>query len=126
MFIDDYVTTLRALIAATPFVTATSFSYEERPPSAGFIKSTIRFLDGSQLDLKEFFITQPTFHVIKYGYHYRIGDQLIFRYDNANDPAARHLATFPCHKHVPSDLLAAEKPSLEQVLQEIVSQLELL
>jgi hypothetical protein len=54
---------------------------------------------------------------------YRMGDRLIFRYDNANDPAAKQLPTFPHHKHVATGLLAAEKPSFEQVLQEIVSQI---
>ena len=125
MPLKDYAAALQALVAATPFVTATSLSYEERPPSAGFVRGTIRFMDGSQIDFKEFLITQPTLQVLKYGYHYRMGDRLIFRYDNANDPAARNLPTFPHHKHVPSGLLAAEKPSLEQVLQEIVSQLKL-
>jgi hypothetical protein len=86
----------------------------------------VRFIDGSQLDFKEFLISQPTLHVIKYGYHYRTGDRLIFRYDNANDPAARNLPTFPHHKHVPAEILAIEQPSLEQVLQEIVSQLRFL
>lgn len=81
-------------------------------------------MDGSQLDIKEFLLTQPAVAVIKYGYHYRRGPHLIFRYDNANDPAARGLSTFPSHKHTPVGLLAAEKPSLEQVLQEIVSQLK--
>ena len=125
MPLKDYVATIEALIASTPFVTATSLSYEERPPSAGFIAGTIRFIDDSQLDLKQFFILQPGVQVIKYGYHYRIGDSLIFRYDNANDPAAKQLPTFPDHKHVATGLLAAEKPSLEQVLQEIVSQITL-
>jgi len=123
MSISDYVAALQALIARTPFVTAVSFSYEERPPSAGFIKGTIHFIDGSQLDFKEFLITHPEPDVIKYGYHYRVGERLIFRYDNANDPAAKHLLTFPHHKHVPSGFLAAEKPTIEQVLQEITSQL---
>lgn len=63
--------------------------------------------------------------LIKYGYHYRMGDRLIFRYDNARDPAARSLPTYPHHKHVPAGLLAAERPSFEQVLQEIVSQLKI-
>jgi hypothetical protein len=119
------VAQLHALIATTPFVAATSLAYDERPPSAGFIKGTIRFVDGSQLDFKEFLITQPTWQVIKYGYHYRMGDRLIFCYDNARDPAARSLPTFPHHKHVPAGLLAAEPPSFEQVLQEIVSQLKI-
>ena len=91
MFLNDYVTALQGLLAATPFITATALSYEERPPSAGLIKGTLVFTDGSQLDFKEFLLTQPTLHVIKYGYHYRMGNRLVFRYDNANDPAARHL-----------------------------------
>lgn len=115
---------LQALVAATPFVAATSFFYEERPPSAGLIKASVAFVDGSQLDIKEFLLTQPAVLVIKYGYHYRKGSTLIFRYDNANDPAARGLSTFPSHKHTSVGLVAAEKPSLEHVLQEIVSQLK--
>jgi len=51
-------------VAATPFVTAISFSYEERPPSASVIKSTVTFTDGSQLDFKEFLIIEPTLYVI--------------------------------------------------------------
>jgi hypothetical protein len=121
----DYLAMLQELLAATPFVTATSLSYEERPPSAGLIKGRLVFADGSQLDFKEFLLTRPSLQVIKYGYHFRAGHRLIVRYDNANDPAARLLPTFPHHKHTPSGLLAAEQPSLHQVLQEIMSQLAL-
>jgi len=124
MSLKDYLIALQALVDATSFVTSTSFSYEERPPSAGLVKGDVLFTDGSQLDVKEFLITQPALQVLKYGYHYRMGTRLIFRYDNANDPAARNLSTFPAHKHIPEGLLAAEKPSWEQVLQEIVSQLK--
>jgi hypothetical protein len=98
---------------------------EERPPSAGLIKGRLVFADGSQLDFKEFLLTRPSLQVIKYGYHFRAGHRLIVRYDNANDPAARLLPTFPHHKHTPSGLLAAEQPSLHQVPQEIMSQLAL-
>jgi hypothetical protein len=124
MPLKAHLAALQALVVATPFVAATSFSYDERPPSAGLIKGSVVFVDGSQLDIKEFLLTQPTVRVIKYGYHYRRGSTLIFRYDNANDPAARGLPTFPSHKHTPLGLLAAEQPSLAHVLQEIVSQLQ--
>jgi hypothetical protein len=33
----DYVTALQGLLATTPFVTATSLAYEERPPAAGLL-----------------------------------------------------------------------------------------
>lgn len=65
MALKDHVAALEALIASTPFVTARSLSYEERPPSAGFITGTIRFIDDSQLDLKQFFIFQPGVQVLK-------------------------------------------------------------
>lgn len=123
MSLKDYVSALEAHIAETPFVTATSLSYEERPPTAGLIKGSVLFTDGSRLDLKEFLIIHPTLRVIKYAYHYQREDQLIFRYDNANDPAARNLPTFPSHKHIASGILVAEKPSFKQLLQEILSQL---
>lgn len=125
MLVREYVASLQNAVATTSFVTATALSYEERPPSAALIKGSLTFVDGSQLDFKEFVITQPAFAVIKYGYHYRTGNRLIFRYDNANDPAAKHLSTFPHHRHEPSGLVASEQPSLKLVLQEIVSQLRL-
>jgi hypothetical protein len=71
MSLKDYVSAIEALIAETPFVTATSLSYEERPPTAGLIKGSVLFTDGSRLDLKEFLIIHPTLRVIKYAYHYR-------------------------------------------------------
>ena len=108
----DYVTALPTLLATTPFVTATSLSYEERPPAAGLIKGWLVFADGSQLDFKEFLLTRPTLQVIKYGYHYRAGQRLFFRYDNANDPAARHLSTFPHHKHTPAGCLTDKSQNL--------------
>ena len=125
MSLTDYVASLQTWVDATPFVTAVSLSYEGRYPSSGLIKGSIVFADDSQLDFKEFLMTQPVLRVIRYGYHYHIGARLIFRYDNANDPAARHLATFPSHKHTTSGLIAADQPTLEQVLEEIVSQLKL-
>ncbi len=119
------MTSLENLIATTPFVTTTALSYEERPPSAAVIKGSLTFVDGSQLDFKEFIINQPAFAVIKYGYHYRKGSRLVFRYDNANDPAAKHLPTFPHHRHEPSGVVPTVQPSLNRVLEEIVSQLNL-
>jgi hypothetical protein len=123
MSLKDYLATLQAVVAATPFVVSISLSYEERPPTAGFIKGTVFFTDGSQVDFKEFVVAHPALRVIKYAYHYRKGENLVFRYDNANDPAARTLPTYPSHKHTFSGMLAVEQPTLEQVLREIVLKL---
>jgi len=125
MPLKDYLTTLQSLLAEAPFVTSTTLNYEERPPTAAIIKGTLLFTDGSQLDFREFIITQPVLQVVKYAYNYRRESLLIFRYDNANDPTARHLSTYPSHKHLPQGILAAQQPSLGQVLQEITSKLKL-
>ena len=119
MSLKDYLATLQGVLAETPFVISTSINYEERPPTAGIIKGTLLFTDGSQLDFKEFIITQPILQIIKYAYNYRKEHLLIFRYDNAYDPAARHLSTYPSHKHTPQGILEAQQPSLRQVLQEL-------
>jgi len=124
MPLKDYLATLQSLLAETPFVTSTTLNYEERPPTAGIIKGTLLFTDGSQLDFREFLITQPVLQIVKYAYNYRRRSLLIFRYDNANDPAAKNLTTYPCHKHIAQDVLAAQQPSLRQVLQEITSRLK--
>ena len=125
MLLRDYVAALEKLFLSTPFVTSTSLSYEERPPSAGMIKATIVFADGSQLDLREFLVLEPVVQVFKYAYNYRKAGSLIFRYDNANDPAGRNFRTFPEHKHVSTGILEAVKPSVEQVLDEVVSRIEI-
>jgi len=65
MSLKNYLATLQALIAETPFVNSTSIFYEERPPTAGLVKGTLVFADGSQLDFKEFFIIQPKLQVVK-------------------------------------------------------------
>jgi hypothetical protein len=124
MPLKNYLATLQALIAETPFVNSTSIFYEERPPTAGLVKGILVFTDESQLDFKEFLIIQPTLQVIKYAYNYRKGSLFIFRYDNANDPAAKNFPTYPSHKHLPQGILEAQQPSLRQVLQEIVSKLK--
>jgi hypothetical protein len=124
MSLKDYLATLQGVLAETPFVISTSINYEERPPTTGIIKGTLLFTDGSQLDFKEFIITQPILQIIKYAYNYRKGNLFIFRYDNANDPVAKNIPTYPSHKHVPQGILEAQQPSLRQVLQEIVSKLK--
>ena len=48
-------------------------------------------------------------------------DHIAFRYDNACNPAAGNLLTYPARKQVSLHVPPGEKPSLGQVIQEIVS-----
>jgi hypothetical protein len=54
---------------------------------------------------------------IDYRYHFQDeNNQLIFRYDST--PHFPNLASFPHHKHLPSDVIAVDKPELIEVLRE--------
>ena len=99
MSVASHFDAVRELIATTPFIASTSLLFDERPPSAGFLKGTITFVDGSQLDLRQFVTTDDPVDIRKYAYNYRRGATIVLRYDNARDPAARELPTYPHHRH---------------------------
>lgn len=121
MQIKDYVTSILNVISACPFIESQTLSFEERPPNAAYLTGTIAFINGSKMHFKEFIVIKPEgVKVLKYGYSYlRIDDSLIFRYDNALDPKAKKLSTYPEHKHLPTGLLPYQRPSLRDILREV-------
>ncbi len=124
MQVVDYASRLRSDILETPQVISHSLSYEDRPPIAGIVTGSAKFVDRSVLHFKEFLQLNPTVTRIKYAYHYVSSDgHLIFRYDNARDPAARDLASYPHHKHSPEGLRASSGPHLNEVLREAADSL---
>jgi len=127
MQIKGYLDDLLNETAFHPFIISKSFSFEERPPDAASVTGLIIFIDGSRLYFKEIMIVGSDVpHVLKYGYNYVDRDNmLIFRYDNALDPNAKKLPTYPCHKHLVNELLPSDKPSFEDVLSEIADSIKL-
>lgn len=119
MSVGNYFQEIRQILSNSLFIASQSITIEERPPSAGLIRGILSFTDGSQLQFKEFIIFKDSIKVQKYSYHYSRSNQLVFRYDNALDPAARHLSTYPHHKHIADCILASEHPSLSDILHEI-------
>ncbi|HLA01046.1 MAG TPA: DUF6516 family protein [Thermodesulfovibrionales bacterium] len=121
MQIKDYLDEILNLIAENPFTLSQSLSFEERPPDSAFISGLITFTDGSKLHFKEFVVFKPNdFKVLKYGYNYLDKNEaLIFRYDNALDPQAKKLPTYPEHKHTLNGLLPVTRPAFREVLLEI-------
>ncbi|OHE55319.1 MAG: hypothetical protein A2Z47_12115 [Thermodesulfovibrio sp. RBG_19FT_COMBO_42_12] len=126
MQIKDYLNEILNTIAANPYIESQSLSFEERPPNAAFITGIITFTKGSKLHFKEFIVFKlESVNILKYGYNYLANNEtMIFRYDNALDPQAKKLSTYPEHKHTPKELLPAKRPILEEVLREISDKIE--
>lgn len=119
MRLSEYAERVRDQILQTPGVLSHSLAYEDRPPTAGLLKGSVTFADGSRFHFKEFLrLTDPVVR-LKYAYHYASATgHLVFRYDNAFDPAAKHLAGYPDHKHSPGGIVPSESPLLDQALRE--------
>lgn len=84
----------------------------------------IDFRFGSILDFKEFVeSTEIDLEKYKYAYNYRKGSKLLFRYDNAPDPRARALKSFPHHKHLSGDKMIE---SGEMTLSDVPEEIEIL
>jgi len=90
MRIAEYVETVRSSILKTRYVVSHSLAYEDRPPTAGVVRGYVSFADSSRLYFKEFIRFGDQILRLKYGYHYvSPTGTVVFRYDNALDPAAK-------------------------------------
>jgi len=126
MHLKDYINQILNTITANPYVESQRLSFEERPPDAAYINGVIIFIDGTKLHFKEFVAYKSAnINFLKYAYNYLAKDNtLVLRYDNALDPKAKALPTYPAHKHLPDKLIAASRPSFEEVLKEISNLIE--
>lgn len=121
MPLKEYVGHILSSISANPYVESQTISCQERPPDAAYLSGLVAFIDGSQLHIKEFILFGTAgARIAKYGYNYLDKDgSLVFRYDNALDPMARDLSSYPEHRHTKEGLSSAKRPLFEEVLEEI-------
>jgi len=119
--IDDYVAQFASIVDACSIVARYRLQVDRKTKEIAFISGRIDFRDGSILDVKEFIEkTENETEKYKYAYNYRQDSETIFRYDNAPDPRAKGLPSFPYHKHLRSGELVASLPiTLSEVLVEI-------
>ena len=119
MSVAEYVEEIRRQILDTPHVVSHSLGYEDRPPLAAIVRASVTFIDESYIHFKGFLQLRSVITRLKYAYHYATSTHaLMFRYDNARDPAARHLSTYPDHRHTPDEVLSSSAPALASVLRE--------
>ena len=87
----------------------------------GIVQGTVHFFDGSRLEFTERVVIRSRRPVkLAYRYQYIREHERIFGYDSS--PHHPHLLTFPHHKHEGRRVIAANEPTLQQVLDEILTQ----
>ncbi len=124
MRITEYFWQLENMIDLFPIIQSKSITCDTRSEFIGFIQGILYFNDGSTLHIKEFVNVEGEINRYKYGYHFMQGKEIVFRYDNANDPRTHELITYPHHKHQGDIILESQCPTLEDVLLEIADIIE--
>jgi len=83
------------------------------------LRLRLRFSQNQLLEINEAIILQgKSFKFLDYRYHFQDADnQLIFRYDST--PHFPNLPNFPYHKHLPDDVVSADKPDIFLVIMEV-------
>ena len=121
MNINDYISELESIINSSPIVASYNLSIDRRTSDLVFISGRIDFRDGAALDFKEFIEgSDDNIEKFKYAYNYRKGADNLFRYDNAPDPVAKGIKTFPHHKHLRDGaIIEARQVKLSEVIAEI-------
>lgn len=121
MNINDYILQIESLINLSSVVSSYNLTIDKKIDDIAFISGCVEFRDGSVLDFKEF--CESTEHGIeryKYAYNYRLSSDIFFRYDNAPDPNAKGLKTYPHHKHLKNkEIVESTLADLKEVLEEI-------
>jgi hypothetical protein len=95
-----YLLELETVINSFPFIAAYNLNIDRKTDDIAFISGRIEFKNGSILDFKKFIESiNDKIEKYKYAYNFRTSSYHIFRHDNALDPGAKNLKTFPHHKH---------------------------
>ncbi len=115
--IRDYFETVNDTFSQCPFIFSQNLNFIVVDFDRGYWKGNFELREKFELYLFEYIIlVSETTKVQDYRYHFQDDDEnLVFRFDNA--PHHPSLENFPNHLHFPEKVVAAEKPSLEEVLQ---------
>ena len=118
----EYIAGLQRFLEPHPHIASFQLNTDHRGESFLYLHGRLEFLHGDTLDFKEFL----AFHSNEaekymYAYNYRQNEQVIFRYDNAPDPRAQHLPSYPAHKHAGETLLPSGQVSLMDVVAEVMN-----
>lgn len=116
--LNEHIRDIEEAIQTSPLVRSYRIQIDQKTEHLALIKGEAHFSDGSVLDFTEF-VAADRFNVekYKYAYNYRSHEGLIFRYDNASDPRAKKLPSFPHHVHLSSGEIAKSSPkTIDEIL----------
>jgi hypothetical protein len=115
--IEQYFAAVEAAVARLPAYTE-NYTEEILTALRANLRIRLRFDNGALLEINEaLVIANGALTTLGYRYHLqRANNELVFRYDNT--PHFPDLPSFPDHKHLRDEVVAAGKPDLLEVLQE--------
>lgn len=121
MRINDYISDMESVIESSPFIASYNLNIDKKSDEIAFISGIIELRNGSTLDFKEFIeVTGRSVEKYKYSYNFRKGAACLFRYDNAPDPRAKNIKSYPHHKHLSDgSMIESKRMNLSDVLNEI-------
>ncbi len=121
MSINDYIAGLEFVINSSTIVSSYNLNIDRKTSDIAFISGRIDFRDGTTLDFKEFIEgSEDSIEKYKYAYNYRKESDSIFRYDNAPDPSAKRIKTYPHHKHLKNGtIVESQQVKLSDIISEI-------
>jgi hypothetical protein len=121
MLLTEYLSELTNGIgeyAKTGLILSSELTIDSRTEKTGLIKGAILFINESKLFFTEYLDLRYKTQKLSYVFHYQEkGGRTIFRYDNASH---RPALSFADHKHVGEDVVRADVPGLNLVLEEII------
>ena len=120
----DYLDRIEQAILGYRNIYVERYTEEILTPERANLRIRVRFEQGSLLEINEAIVVEKD-HLISLDYRYHYQDEqnhLIFRYDST--PHFPDLSSFPHHKHLPDTVIACQKPTIRQALEEAVQILE--
>jgi len=112
----EYYLDLQAAIHRCPHVLRSNTRFEEIDVSECYIRGLLALVNGFQLHIAEYVITQPELNCHRYRYHLQNTDgELVTRWGNA--PHHPELQCFPHHRHDAAGVHSAPGMSIPSVLE---------
>ena len=119
----DYLDGISEAAHNCPDSRVTLYDEDELSEGRVYLHFRLGMGEGYLLEVRETIdFENSRLSVIDYSYHFQDpNNALIFRYDSA--PHHRGLPTFPHHKHLPNAVTPSIKPTVQQVIQEALAEI---